>query len=199
MCRHQTWHKPDTRFALAHSMNMHGRAAAMVTPIGDKKTLLPAESAVSSSGCAGRGRLKSGSSRKKKWKHARLQGAQRREGVCVGLGCRGPECDFVDFSRVCPRDLGAIGDGAPPQAHIHLNLEVYISGSPRTKFGDFVTVCNRPVSTCWITYSEHHSTRPTGRAAPMKNSSVGPVRLTTPTPPDGVAFPVPQQPHKCLI
>ena len=48
------------------------RAAAMVTPIGDKKRLLPAESAVSSSGCAGRGRLKSGSSRKKKWKHARL-------------------------------------------------------------------------------------------------------------------------------
>ena len=39
MCRHQTWHKPDTRFALAHSMNMHGRAAAMVTPIGDKKAL----------------------------------------------------------------------------------------------------------------------------------------------------------------
>ena len=43
---------------LTHSMNMHGRAAAMVTPIGDKKTLLPAESAVSSSGCAGRGRVK---------------------------------------------------------------------------------------------------------------------------------------------
>ena len=38
-------------FALTHSaMNMHGRAAAMVTPIGDKKTLLPAESAVNSSG-----------------------------------------------------------------------------------------------------------------------------------------------------
>jgi hypothetical protein len=37
-------------FALTHSMNMHGRAAAMVTPIGDKKTLLPAESAVSRSG-----------------------------------------------------------------------------------------------------------------------------------------------------
>ena len=48
----------DAFFALAHSMNMHGRAAAMVTPIGDKKTLLPAESAVSSSGCAGRGRVK---------------------------------------------------------------------------------------------------------------------------------------------
>ena len=93
-------------FALTHSMNMHGRAAAMVTPIGDKKTLLPAESAVSSSGCAGRGRLKSGTSRKKKWKHARLQGAQRREGVCVGLGCRGPECDFACFLDSRPRDLG---------------------------------------------------------------------------------------------
>ena len=58
MCRNRTWHKPDTRFALAHSMNMHGRAAAMVTPIGDKKRLFPAESAVSSSGCAGRGRVK---------------------------------------------------------------------------------------------------------------------------------------------
>ena len=45
-------------FALTHSMNMHGRAAAMVTPIGDKKTLLPAESAVSRSGCARRGRVK---------------------------------------------------------------------------------------------------------------------------------------------
>ena len=103
MCRHRTWHKPDTLFfALTLSMNMHGRAAAMVTPIGDKKTLFPAESAVSSSSSAGRGRLKSGSSRKKKWKHAKLQGAQRREDVCVGLGCRGAECDFADFLR-CPK------------------------------------------------------------------------------------------------
>ena len=44
-------------FALTHSMTMHvGRAAEMVTPIGDKKTLFPAESPVISSGCAGRGR-----------------------------------------------------------------------------------------------------------------------------------------------
>ena len=58
MCRHRTWHKPGTRafFSLMRSMNMHGRAAAMVRPIGDKKTLLPAESPVISSGCAGRGR-----------------------------------------------------------------------------------------------------------------------------------------------
>ena len=98
-------------FALTHSMNMHGRAAAMVTPIGDKKTLLPAESAVSRSGCAGRGRVQEGSSRKNKWKHARLQGAQRREGVCVGLGCRGPESDFADFLRGDLAVLDAIGDG----------------------------------------------------------------------------------------
>ena len=45
--------------------------------------------------------------------------------------------------RCRPRDLGANGDGAPPQAHIHLNLEVYRPGSPLTKFGGFVTVCNR--------------------------------------------------------
>ena len=63
----------DAFFALTHSMNMHGRAAAMVTPIGDKKRLLPAESAVSSSGCAGRGRLK----------HARLQGAHSDAKVCA--------------------------------------------------------------------------------------------------------------------
>ena len=130
-------------FALTHSMNMHGRAAAMVTPIGDKKTLLPAESAVSSSGCAGRGRLKSGSSRKKKWKHARLQGAQRREGVCVGLGCRGPECDFVDFLRCTKSDLGTIGDGAPPHYVWHRLWSMVPSGSPPTNFGFFVTVCNR--------------------------------------------------------
>ena len=53
-----------TFFALTHSMNKHGRAAAMVTPIGDKKTLLPAESAASRSGCAGRGRVQEGSSRR---------------------------------------------------------------------------------------------------------------------------------------
>ena len=103
-------------FALTHSMNMQGRAAEMVTPIGDKKTLLPAESAVSRNGCAGRGRVQEGSSRKNKWKHARLQGAQRREGVCVGLGC--------DFS-ILPEWVGTLhplsrrqsGWGAAPSTY----------------------------------------------------------------------------------
>ena len=122
---------------------MSCRAAATLTSYGDEKALFPAVSKVRSSGCVRWGRVKSGSSRKKKWKHARLQGAQRREGVCVGLGCRGAECDFADFSRVCPRDLGANGDGAPPQAHINLNLEDIPSGSPPTKFERNVTVCNR--------------------------------------------------------
>ena len=67
---------------------------------------------------------------------ARAAGArQRREGVSSGVGCRGAECDFADFSRVCPRDLGAFGDGAPPQTHIHLNLEDIPSGSSPSKFG----------------------------------------------------------------
>ena len=122
---------------------MSCRAAATLTSYGDEKALFPAVSKVRSSGCVRWGRVKSGSSRKKKWKHARLQGAQRREGVCVGLGCRGAECDFACFLVGRPRDLGANGDGAPPQAHIHLNLEVYRPGSPITKFGSFVTVCNR--------------------------------------------------------
>ena len=122
-------------FALTHSMNMHGRAAAMVTPIGDKKTLLPAESAVSSSGCAGRGRLKSGSSRKKKWKHARLQGAQRREGVCVGLGCRGPGATLwtsfdVHLAISAPLGMGrrpkhiyTLTSRTPPRGHPQLSLK----------------------------------------------------------------------------
>ena len=122
---------------------MSCRAAATLTSYGDEKALFPAVSKVRSSGCVRWGRVKSGSSRKKKWKHARLQGAQRREGVCVGLGCRGPECDFACFLDSRPRDLGTVGDGAPPQAHIHLNLEVDYSGSPRTKFERNVTVCNR--------------------------------------------------------
>ena len=74
MCRHKDQHVQASNlaqgqaghafFALTHSMNKHGRAAAMVTPIGDQKTLLPAESAASRSGCAGRGRVQEGSSRR---------------------------------------------------------------------------------------------------------------------------------------
>ena len=122
---------------------MSCRAAATLTSYGDERALFPAVSKVRSSGCVRWGPVKSDRSRKKKWKHARLHGAQRREGVCVGLGCRGAECDFVDFSRGGLAVLGANGDGAPPQAHIHLNLRGPPSGSPPTKFGRFVTVCNR--------------------------------------------------------
>ena len=103
-------------FALAHSMNMHGRAAAIVSSIGDKKRLFRADSVVSSSGCAGRDRVKSGSSRKNKWKHARLQGAQRREGVCVGLGCRGGRVQLLWTSRGYVPEISAplgMGGAAP--------------------------------------------------------------------------------------
>ena len=138
--------KPGTRtsrtrrfFALTHSMNMHGRAAAMVTPIGDEKTLLPAESAVSSSGFAGRGGVKRAA--RERTNRSTLGCRERSDAkVCASASvAEGPSATFVDFSRVCPRDLGANGDGAPPQAHIHLNLEVYRPASPLIKFGGFVT------------------------------------------------------------
>ena len=122
---------------------MSCRAAATLTSYGDEKALFPAVSKVRSSGCVRWGRVKSGSSRKKKWKHARLQGAQRREGVCVGLGCRGPECEFADFLRCSKSDLGTIGDGAPPQDVWHRLWSLNTPGSPPTKFGPNVTVCNR--------------------------------------------------------
>ena len=124
-------------FALTHSMNMHGRAAAMVTPIGDKKTLLPAESAVSSSGCAGRGRVKRAARERT---NGSTRGCRERSDakVCASASvAEGPECDFEYFPRGTFGDLGAFGNGAPPHARIHLNIEMYPSGSPQTKFGLF--------------------------------------------------------------
>ena len=106
-------------FALAHSMNMHGRAAAMVSSIGDKKRLFRADSVVSSSGCAGRGRVKSGSSRKNKWKHARLQGAQRREGVCASASVAEGPMRLLWTSRegMSPRSRRHWGWGAAPSTY----------------------------------------------------------------------------------
>ena len=49
---------------------------------------------------------------------------------------------FVYFSRVCPRDLGPDGHGAPPQACRHLNLRGHtlrVSHADGTKLGGFVT------------------------------------------------------------
>ena len=103
--------------------------------------------------------------------HERRNGSTRgsREGsdakVCVSalVAERGPECDFADFLRGCPRVFGTIGDGAPPQARIHLNLRRYPSGSPQTKFGLSLVLCNgRSPGTaikCY-TFSELHPTKP---------------------------------------
>ena len=66
--------------------------------------------------------------------------AATRRCVCIGLGCRGAECKFADFSSGNLGDFGTIGNGAPPQAYIHLNLGGSHSGSPPTKFGPNVTV-----------------------------------------------------------
>ena len=71
----------DAFFALTHSMNMHGRAVEMVTPIGDKKTPLTAESAEAAA--PDEAACKSGSSRKNKWKHARLHRERSDAKVCA--------------------------------------------------------------------------------------------------------------------
>ena len=122
-------------FALAHSMNMHGRAAAMVSSIGDKKRLFRADSVVSSSSCAGRGRVKSGSSRKNKWKHARLQGAQRREGVCVGLGSRGPSATLPASWSVDLAISAPMGMGRRPKHIYTLTLRSTDRGHPELSLG----------------------------------------------------------------
>ena len=111
----------DAFFALTLSMNMHGRAAAMVTPIGDKKRLLPAESAVSSSGCAGRGRLKSGSSRKKKWKVGSTRGCRERSDakVCASASvAEGPSASLWTSFDVHLAISAPLGMGRRPK-HIY--------------------------------------------------------------------------------
>ena len=75
-----------------------------------------------------------------KQQHARRP---RDEGVASAARYERPSPSFLRLLTYCPRDLGAFGDGAPPQARRHLNLDDNISGSPRTKFGYCVTVCNR--------------------------------------------------------
>ena len=117
MCRNRTWHKPDTRFALAHSMNMHGRAAAMVTPIGDKKRLFPAESAVSSSLCAGQGRVKRGARERT---NGSTRGCRERSDakVCASASvAEGPtECDFQYFPKRVLFEISAhLGMGRRPK------------------------------------------------------------------------------------
>ena len=98
-------------FALTHSMNMHGRAAAMVTPIGDKKTLLPAESAVSSSGCAGQGRVKRAARERT---NGSTQGCRERSDakVCASASvAEGPSATLpaswsVDLAISAPMGMG---------------------------------------------------------------------------------------------
>ena len=61
------------------------------------------------------------------------------------LAAEGPSATFARFLDSRPRDLGANGDGAPPQARRHLNLEVDYPGSPPTKFGPKCNGCNRHI------------------------------------------------------
>ena len=126
-------------FALTHSMNMHGRAAAMVTPIGDTKTLLPAESAVSSSGCAGQGRVKRAARERR---NGSTRGCRERSDakVCASASvAEGPSATLpaswsVDLAISAPMGMG------PGPKHIYtLTFEVPPRGHPALSLGRYVT------------------------------------------------------------
>ena len=143
MCRHQTWHKRTSRtrrfFALTHSMNMHGRAAAMVTPIGDKKTLLPAESAVSSSGCAGRGRVKRAARERR---NGSTQGCRERSDakVCASASVAEGMSATLPVSRGYVLAISALmGMGGPPKHIYTLTSGTYPRGHPPLSLDPCVT------------------------------------------------------------
>ena len=122
-------------FALTHSMNKHGRAAAMVTPIGDKKTLLPAESAVSSSGCAGQGRVKRAARERT---NGSTQGCRERSDakVCASASvAEGPSATLpaswiVDLAISAP-----LGMGRRPKHIYTLTLRSTTRGHPKLSLG----------------------------------------------------------------
>ena len=125
----------DAFFALTHSMNMHGRAAAMVTPIGDKKTLLPAESAVSSSGCAGQGRVKRAARERT---NGSTQGCRERSDakVCASASvAEGPSATLWT-SRVGTSAIsGPLEMGRRPKHIYTLTSEVPTRGHPQLSLG----------------------------------------------------------------
>ena len=78
------------------------------------------------------GRVKSGSSRKKKWKHARLQGAQRREGVCVSASvAEGPSASLRTFQVGTSAISGPLEMGRRPKHIYTLTSEVPTRGHPQ--------------------------------------------------------------------
>ena len=128
----------DTRFALAHSMNMHGRAAAMVTPIGDKKRLFPAESAVSSSGCAGQGRVKRGARERT---NGSTRGCRERSDakVCASASvAEGPVrlCGLLSMYAIHLAISAPLGMGRRPKHIYTLTLGVTTRGHPQLSLED---------------------------------------------------------------
>ena len=122
-------------FALTHSMNMHGRAAAMVTPIGDKKTLLPAESAVSSSGCAGRGRVKRAARERT---NGSTQGCRERSDakVCASASvAEGPSATLPASWSVDLEISAPLGMGRRPKHIYTLTLRSTPRGHPQLSLG----------------------------------------------------------------
>ena len=65
---------------------------------------------------------------------------QRRERRCASAWLRErPRSDLRGLLGGRFRGRGAFGIGRRTRAHIHLEFQIYPSGSPRTKFGPYVT------------------------------------------------------------
>ena len=121
---------------LAHSMNMHGRAAAMVTPIGDKKRLFPAESAVSSSGCAGQGRVKRGARERT---NGSTRGCRERSDakVCASASvAEGPSATLWTSFDVHLAISAPLGMGPGPKHIYTLTLRCTSRGHLELSLGD---------------------------------------------------------------
>jgi hypothetical protein len=117
-------------FALAHSMNMHGRAAAMVTPIGDKRRLFPAESAMSSSGCAGQGRVKRAARERRK---GSTRGCRERSDakVCVSASVAEGPSATLNTSRGVHLGISAHLEMGRRPMHVYtLTLKCTPRGTP---------------------------------------------------------------------
>ena len=122
-------------FALTHSMNIHGRAAEMVTSIGDKKTLLPTESAVSSSGCAGRGRVKRAAHERR---NGSTRGCRERSDakVCASASvAEGPSATFNTSRRVLFEISAHLEMGRRPMHVYTLSFKSTPRGTPSLSLG----------------------------------------------------------------
>ena len=149
---------------------MHGRAAAMVTPIGDKNTLLPAESAVSSSGCAGRGRVKRAARERT---NGSTRGCRERSDakVCASASvAEGPSATFNTSRGGTPSFSAPMGMGPGPKHIYTLTWGVPPRGHPSLSLDDYVTAVTAIPP--WFTRAASHFRIMTRRYSLLRDFSI---------------------------